>query len=401
MFTIAEIQAVTGGKVTGRPLPSKIIGISTDTRTLKPGELFIPLKGPRFDGQKFIKAALKSGAAVLKVKDGLKALQRLAAYHRNKFDVPIIGVTGSSGKTTTKDMLASILAQEMKVLKNKENLNNEIGVPLTLLKLNKSHQAAVLEMAMQGLGEIDELAKIARPNLAIITNVGEAHLLHLKSQKNIARAKAEVLKFCKYAVLPADDKFFKFLKRQAPKSCQIIPFGIIQMGHNLKYLKNLPLPGRHNVYNALAAIKVAKLLKLKPASIARGLKKFKPSSQRMEFIRLKDNLTIINDTYNANPSSMKAALQVLASQPAERRIAVLGDMLELGGRSKFYHEQVLNFAYKLGIDLIFTKGKEFSKVSHLPSPISHLQKTIKPGDVVLVKGSRGMRMEEVVDALQF
>jgi len=401
MFTIAEIQAVTGGKVTGRPLPSKIIGISTDTRTLKPGELFIPLKGPRFDGKKFIKAALKSGAAVLKAKDGLKALQKLAAFHRNKFNIPVIGVTGSSGKTTTKDMLASILSQAGPTLKNEENLNNEIGVPLTLLKLKKRHEFAVIEMAMQGLGEIGELAKIARPNIAIITNVGEAHLLHLKSQKNIARAKAEVLKFCKYAILPADDKFFKFLKKQAPKGCRIVPFGIIQMGHNLMYLKNLPLPGRHNVYNALAAIKVAKLLKLKPASIARGLKKFKPSSKRMEFIERADGVKIINDSYNANPSSMKAALLVLASQPADRRIAVLGDMLELGRKSKFYHQQTLNFAKKLGIDLIFTKGNEFSKASNLRSPISNLQKTVRPGDVILVKGSRGMKMEEVVDALQF
>lgn len=398
MFTIDEIERITGGKVLGKSL--KIRGISTDTRAIKSGELFIPLKGPRFDGKKFTKAALKKGAAVLKTKDGLAALQALAAHHRNKFGIPIIGVTGSSGKTTTKDMLASILSQAGPTLKNEENLNNEIGVPLTLLKLKKRHEYAVIEMAMQGRGEIEELADIARPDIAIITNIGEAHLLHLKSQKTIARAKSEILKYCRHAVLPADDKFFTYLKRRVPEGCRIIPFGIIQMGHNLKYLKNLPLPGRHNVYNALAAIKVAKALNIKPAFIVKGLKSFKPSSRRMEFIERTDGVRIINDSYNANPSSMKAALLVLASQPAERRLAVLGDMLELGKRSGFYHRQILNFAYKLGIDLIFTKGKEFAKASHLPSPISHLEKTIRPGDVVLVKGSRGMKMEEVVDALR-
>jgi len=398
MFTIAEIKKITGGKVLGKC--TKIKGISTDTRTVKPGELFIPLKGPRFDGKKFLKAALKRGAAVLKTKDGLAALQKLAAYHRRRFDIPLIGITGSSGKTTTKDMLASVLSQAGPTLKNEENLNNEIGVPLTLLKLKKRHKYAVIEMAMQGRGEIEQLANIARPDIAIITNIGEAHLLQLKTQKNIAQAKSEILKYCKYSVLPADDRFFAFLKHKAPKGCRIIPFGILQMGHNLKYLKHLPLPGRHNVYNALAAIKVAKLLKIRPASIVKGLKSFKPSSKRMEFIERGDGVRIINDSYNANPSSMKAALLVLASQPAERRIAALGDMLELGKRSGFYHGQILNFAYKLGIDLIFTKGKEFSRASHLPSPISHLQKIIRPGDVVLVKGSRGMKMEEVVDALR-
>jgi len=173
MFTVREIlKVVKGSSIVQRPA-SSVKGISIDSRTVKPGELFIPIKGSKFDGHKFIADALKKGAMVLEVKDGLQALQALAAYHRRKVKIPVIGITGSVGKTTTKDMLASILAQEMPVLKNEENFNNEIGVPLTLLKLTKKHKYAVIEMAMQGLGEIDLLAKIVRPHIAIVTNIGE------------------------------------------------------------------------------------------------------------------------------------------------------------------------------------------------------------------------------------
>ena len=376
-------------------------GVSIDSRTVKKGELFIPIKGKNFDGRDFIPQARKKGALILETRNGLKSLQQIAAAHRAKFDIPVIGITGSSGKTTTKDMLASILAQEMKVLKTEENLNNEIGVPLTLLKLKKSHQAAVIEMAMQGKGEIALLADLARPRIAIITNIGEAHLEHLKSERNIALAKAEILKYCRCAILPEDDKYFKLLKKKAPKGCKIIPFGITKIGVNEKFIKALPLPGRHNVYNALAAIKAAKLLHIRPASIIKGLKHFKPSSQRMEFIERKDGVRIINDSYNANPSSMRAALMVLATQLADRRIAVLGDMLELGRKSKFYHKQTLDFAKKLGIDLILTKGKEFAKVDRSSVLSSRFLRSLKSGDVVLVKGSRGMKMEEIVDSLRF
>ena len=248
--------------------PEELI-ISIDSRTVKPGELFIPIKGPNFDGHDFIEEARKKGALVLNVKDGNKALQKLAKEQRTKFKIPIIGVTGSVGKTTTKDMLASILAQEKLTLKNEENYNNEIGVPLTLLKLNKKHKYAVIEMAMQGLGEIELLANIVRPNIAIITNIGEAHLEFLKNKKNVAKAKAEIFKYQTkkdFAIINADDEFFGNLSKAAKQKSKVVTFGIIKKADitpkDLKGIK-LPLPGQHNIYNALAAIAAAKLLGIK------------------------------------------------------------------------------------------------------------------------------------------
>ncbi len=379
--------------------------ISIDTRTIKAGDTFIPIKGKNFDGRDFIPAALKKGASVLKVKNGLKALQDIAACHRQKFNIPIIGVTGSSGKTTTKDMITSILSQELKTLKNEENLNNEIGVPMTLLKLKKEHQAAVIEMAMQKLGELELLAKIVKPTIAVITNIGEAHLKYLKTKRNIAKAKSEILKFLQkgdWAVLPSDDQYTKFLCKKAPKGVNTKLFGIENVVNNEKFLKYIPLPGRHNIYNALAAIKVAKILKIKDSSIIAGLKKFKPSSKRMEFIKLKNKATLINDSYNANPSSMRAALLTLAGLKAKRRIAVLGDMLELGSSAKSAHKKTGNLVRKLGIDVLITVGKLSRGMKgdfHYTNPhlaAKKLKTIIKPRDIILVKGSRGIKMEAAV-----
>ncbi|MFA5876619.1 MAG: UDP-N-acetylmuramoyl-tripeptide--D-alanyl-D-alanine ligase, partial [Candidatus Margulisiibacteriota bacterium] len=214
MFTPAEIKAaLKKAKFLGQ-LPTRFKEISTDSRTVCAGDLFIPLKGPNFGGRKFIKTALKKGAAALNTKSGLKNYQKIAAAHRRKFTLPVIGITGSSGKTTTKDMLASILSQKWPVLKNEGNLNNEIGVPKTLLQLEPKHRAAVIEMAMQGRGEIVQIAQIARPNIAIITNIGEAHLKQLKNRKNIARAKGEIIDHLPrggYVILNADDDYYRFL----------------------------------------------------------------------------------------------------------------------------------------------------------------------------------------------
>ncbi|MDD5382870.1 MAG: UDP-N-acetylmuramoyl-tripeptide--D-alanyl-D-alanine ligase [Candidatus Margulisbacteria bacterium] len=409
MFTQQEIlKAVRGSRVTGRQ--SRVVkGISIDSRTVKPGELFIPIKGPKFDGRDFIPAALKKGALVLETKAGLKALQELAAYHRNKFNIPIIGVTGSAGKTTTKDMIASILSREMPTLKNEENFNNEIGVPLTLLKLTKKHRAAVIEMAMQGLGEIELLARIVRPKVAVVTNIGEAHLEFLKSTKNIAKAKAEIFKFQTgkdFAVINADDEHFEHLMTnvQCPMS-NVCTFGIIENAkitpNDLKGI-NLPIPGEHNIYNALAAIAVAKILKCKKSSIRKGLESFRPSSNRMDVINRRDGVKIINDTYNANPQSMAAALKTMAELNG-RKIAVLGDMLELGRQAKTAHDRIIKLCGQLKIDKVYTLGQFWPRprVSQdKKSLIKNLKKIIRPRDIILIKGSRGMKMEEVVEALR-
>ena len=407
MFTLREILSVVkGSRVTGRG--SRVIkGVSTDTRTIKPGELFIPLVGEKFDGRKFIPEALRRGASVLEVKDGLKALQALAAYHRSKFRIPIIGITGSVGKTTTKDMLASILSQEMKTLKNEENFNNEIGVPLTLLKLTRKHKAAVIEMAMQRLGEIEELAKIVKPTIALITNIGEAHLEFLKTKRNVARAKAEIFKFLRkehFAVINQDDEYFEhLLSRVAGRGPRVVTFGIIEKADittkDLKGIK-LPIPGEHNVYNALAAIAAAKILKIKKASIKKGLERFKPSRQRMEIINRTDWIKIINDSYNANPQSMAAALRTLASLEG-RKIAVLGEMLELGKSAVSAHRRILKLTNELKIDKTYLFGRLWPKSYRSKTLlIKNLKKIIRPRDIILVKGSRGTKMEEVVEALK-
>jgi len=383
----------------------KITGISTDTRSLKPGELFIPLKGKNFDGRKFLKKA----PLALDVKNGLSALQKLAAYHRNKFKIPFIGVTGSVGKTTVKDMLASILSQEMEVLKNEENFNNEIGVPLTLLKLNKKHKTAVIEMAMQKLGEIEELARIVRPHVAVITNIGEAHLKFLKTKRNIAKAKAEIFTYLKkgdFAIINQDDEFFEHLGTRARElGARVLTFGILEKADvtpkDLKGIK-LPIPGEHMIMDALAAIAAAKALGIKRTSIKKGLEKFQPSSKRMQVILKVDGTKIINDTYNANPQSMAAALKVLASLSG-RKIAVLGDMLELGKISKTAHRRMIRLARALKIDRVYTLGKLWPKVStpekDQKTLLKKLKKFIQPRDIILVKGSRGLKMENIVEAL--
>ncbi|MCX5750891.1 MAG: UDP-N-acetylmuramoyl-tripeptide--D-alanyl-D-alanine ligase [Candidatus Saganbacteria bacterium] len=428
MFTLEEILKATKGTPVHQCTSTPVFkGISTDTRTIRPGDLFIALVGEKFDGHGFVAEAIKKGAAgaiiskseilnskqiqnskvqIIKVKYTLKALQQLAKYHRNRFKIPVIGITGSSGKTTTKDMLASILSEAYPTLKNEENFNNEIGVPLTLLKLNKKHKAAVIEMAMQGHGEIAELVNIAHPTIAIVTNIGEAHLLQLKTQKNIAKAKAEILQGAKYAVLNADDEYFNFLKtyglRVTSHRLRIITFRINRKADvslkNLKGIK-LPVPGKHNIYNALAAIAVAKILGLTKKQIKNGLEKFKPSSKRSQIIDLPNGIRIINDCYNANPSSMKAALELLGEQRG-RKIAVLGEMLELGKAAKPAHNKILALTKKLKIDAVLTFGKGWKSSYPTKEKLTKkLKSMVTAGDTILIKGSRGTKMEEVVDQL--
>jgi UDP-N-acetylmuramoyl-tripeptide--D-alanyl-D-alanine ligase len=386
--------------------------VSIDTRTIQPGDLFIPIKGPNFDGRDFIPQAIEKGAKVLDVKDGLKALQDMATKHRDKFKIPIIGVTGSVGKTTTKDMIASILSQEKKVLKNDENYNNEIGVPLTLLELTKKHEAAVVEMAMQGLGEIAQLAKIVRPKIAVVTNIGEAHLEFLRSKINIAKAKAEIFKYQTkndFAVINADDEYFENLRsRVVGRGTRVVTFGILEKADItpdvLKGIK-LPYPGEHMIYNALAAVAVAKILKIKRKSIKNGLETARLSKNRWEVINRDDRVKIINDTYNANPQSMTAALKVLTCLEG-RKIAVLGDMFELGKRTKDAHQRIGELARKLGVNVLISVGKlskdmkaKYHYAGKGPA-IKKLKSIIRPGDRILVKASRGMHLEEVVEALR-
>ena len=361
-------------------------GVSTDSRTIKKGELFIALKGPNFDGSRYVDAALKNGAAGAVISGGLKALHNIALFHRKRMKAKVIGITGTSGKTTTKDMLASILSYAGPTLKTEKNLNNEIGVPLTLLKIKPCHKYAVIEMAMQGKGQIRQLAKICLPDVAVVTNIGLAHLKQLKTRKNIALAKSEIFealnKDC-FAVINRDDGYFGLMQKKAALSkAKIVTFGIVNGSDisaedigikankisfiltrkNNKIRVKLGVPGDHNIYNAMASAAAAIALNIGGAKIQKGLSKTVFSGKRLEITKGKGNTTIINDTYNSNPSSMRAAINTLSSLvPVKtdmpfKRIAVLGDMLELGVLSKKAHEDIGKEAASSGIDVLIAAG---------------------------------------------
>lgn len=458
MIQLKEIlKATKGNSASGNNI--SFTGISTDTRTIKKGALYLALKGDNFDGHDFISEAfakgakgavvskpqtqnpksqtnsnIKSSKILIIVPDTLKALQDIAHYHRNKLKTKVVAVTGSSGKTTTKDMIASVLSKKGRTLKTEENLNNEIGVPLTLLKLTKQDRFAVIEMGMQGLKEIEVLSKMTEPDVAVITNIGKAHLERLKTRMNIARAKGEIfmgLKKRGTAVLNTDDDFFSYLSGLV-KRRKVVSFGI-ENSSDIKAVDisgngrrtvftcdipgkrlrlSVPLPGMHNIYNALCAVAVGRSLGLGDKMIASGLSSFKPSSKRMDIRTNRRGIVIINDTYNANPASMAAALEVLALQKG-RRIAVLGDMLELGGSSIKEHENIGLLIPRLKIDILITSG-DLSKFIHRAaagkkpggkyfhckdhkSAIKILKTLLSKGDAALFKASRGMKFEKIAE----
>ncbi len=427
--------------------------VSTDSRTVKKGDLFFALHGENFDGHQFVAKAVKNGARGLVlsqlpkdlpvhitafiVEDTLKALQSLATYNRRLSGAMVVAVTGSSGKTSTKDILYSVLSAKYRTHKTKGNLNNEVGLPLTLLLLDEEHQVAVVEMGMRGLGEINLLSKIAQPNGAVITNIGQAHMELLGSVENIAGAKGELLDHIPqqgFAVLHGDSPF---IEREA-KRCQgkVVMYG--EKPNFQLYLKEiiaenggnrftvlfhgctqeffLPLPGQHNVINSLAAIAVGYELGMSCQEIKEGLAKASLTAMRLEVTEYK-GIKIINDAYNANPDSTKAAIKVLTDTPGMRKIAVLGDMLELGDMSEEAHRKVGKAVCEAGIDLLVSVGKLGSfigigaqEAGFLATNIHYYNSaaeaalsfasTLKPGDVVLVKGSRGMKMEGFIEGMK-
>jgi len=452
-ITIAEIASVINAAILQGDSSGCVRAVSTDSRSISGRDIFFALRGERHDAHEFAVAAAQAGAAgivvsrpvaglptgipVLLVEDTLLALQNLAGYNRDQHDLPLVAVTGSAGKTTTKDIIAAVLAVKFNTLKTMGNLNNEIGLPLTLLNLNAQHQAAVVEMAMRGPGEIDYLCRIARPTAAVITNIGEAHFERLGSVENIARAKGELLEHIDsagFAVLNAHSPYI----RQQAASCRgkVLFFGETPeadicarniclerygMSFDLKMDSArtkiyLPLPGRHNVFNALAAIGVGRELGLSVEQIKKGLRNIPSSGMRLEITNVED-LTLINDTYNANPSSMQEALAVLAQVAGTRRkIAVLGDMLELGGFSIPGHNLVGEAVLSAGVNCLVTVGslalritakarengfpaKNIWECATGEEAVDVLKKLLVPGDVLLVKGSRGMRMEKICQDL--
>jgi UDP-N-acetylmuramoyl-tripeptide--D-alanyl-D-alanine ligase len=470
LFTVAELREVISVKVlAGDPSPSakrRIRAISTDSRSIRRGDLFIALRGDRFDGHQFVPAVLAKGATgaivqdsyrwdrrqrakaiggrnepfLFGVEDPLFAYQQLATHHRSRFSIPVVAVTGSNGKTTTKDMVATVLAQRWRTLKTEGNYNNRIGVPHTLFRLTGRHQAAVIEMGVDHRGQTTRLCEIVHPTIGLITNIGPDHLEFFGSMEGSAQAKAELLDMLPadgIAVLNRDDQYFDYLAARA--RCRVVSFGLSEKAHvravhvasdvrkGTRFELIVPgksrsinivlkVPGTHNVTNALAAAAVGFSLNLPGDTIAQGLAKFRPAAMRSQVIA-HHGVQIINDCYNANPASMKAALQLLAEwNPARERLAVLGDMLELGREAQHMHRDVGRFAAELPLSRLFVcgdLGREIAagaKQGGMPhdaiveapdaaAAADLLKRSVRRGDVVLVKASRGMRMEQIVQGL--
>ncbi|HOQ06188.1 MAG TPA: UDP-N-acetylmuramoyl-tripeptide--D-alanyl-D-alanine ligase [Clostridiales bacterium] len=449
---ISEIMEATQGKLQGGDSSVLVGDISTDSRKINPGSLFIALKGERFDGNDFLTEAFANGAVavmtdreaadfpgriVIKVEDTLKALHDLALYYRDRFDIPFVGITGSVGKTSTKDMVACALGARYNVLKNEGNLNNEIGVPLTIFRLEPGHEAAVIEMGMSGFGEIRALTRIVKPKVGIITNIGLSHIEKLGSRQDILRAKLELIEGLQpdgVLILNGDDVMLNGVKDLL--EVRTVSYGLEEdvdyQAYNIRskgekgtdfnikldgneYNVHVPAPGVHNVYNALAALAAGHELGVPADLLISGIAGYTPGSMRLNILK-SNGLTVINDAYNASPQSVKAAIDVLNEIEAERRIAVLGDMLELGSWSTVAHKETGAYVAGSRTDMIITVGQAAAHIAEgameagFPGSgivvlanngeaIRYLQDIIREGDAILVKGSRGMMMEEIVNSL--
>ncbi|MBN4074608.1 MAG: UDP-N-acetylmuramoylalanyl-D-glutamate--2,6-diaminopimelate ligase [Alkaliphilus sp.] len=499
-LTIESIVNACNGIIIRKGANNYIKGISTDTRRIQPEMLFIPLVGENYDGHDFVIDASKKGIYatlveknkkltflneleniyVIEVENTLKALKDISKKYKERFQIPFIAVTGSNGKTSTKDMISAVLSSRYKTLKSEGNFNNQIGLPLTLFNLDKSHEFAVLEMGMSSFGEIEGLVDIVNPNIAVVTNIGMAHIENLGSKENIMKAKMEISKNLSeedILLFNGDDEYLKSIQHkehmehmehmgtvllccseldcnnteepspcvqqndtEEPSPCvpryKAISFGmdktndfypekiydlgdkgvafdiLINRETEKFYIKQ---PGLHNVYNALVAIWVGLFYEITPKEINKSLHSYIPTKMRMEIIE-NNNCKIINDCYNASPNSMKAALSVLANSVGKRKIAILANMLEMGRFSEKGHRFVGKCVAENKIDILITVGEEAKwiadeaknagldkrnifKVGKIQETNLLLLEIIKQGDTILVKGSRGMQMENIVQLL--
>ena len=447
MLDLAAVAKAIGARHIGANIVFE--RVTTDSRDLRRGDLFVAIRGDRFDGQAFADQAIAAGAVavmvesagkvvtpdarILEVDDARLALGRLAAFWRGRFASPLIAITGSNGKTTVKEMLASILRQvagDSGVLATAGNLNNDIGMPLTLLRLNAAHRYAVIEMGMNHLGEISYLSSLAKPTVALINKAGIAHIGELGSAEAIARAKGEIfegLDKAGVAVINSDDAFADYWRRLIGGR-RIVDFGLdrkatVSARYELavfaslvtfctpqeEFVATLGVPGLHNIKNALAAVACAYALDVPSAAIAAGLTTYAGVKGRLQRKRHPSGALVIDDTYNANPDSMKAAIAVLAAYPGHT-FFVMGDMGELGIGAEAMHASIGELARRSGVNFMFALGdmsaaavrsfghgaKHFSSVDAL---VDALSEQLEHGSTVLIKGSRFMRMERVVEAL--
>ncbi len=449
---LAEMAEMLEAQVVGKARGSKAVSLCTDSRALKKGQVFWALKGEKFDGHQFANQAFKSGgyAAVVDeswmqgnaipvnvyvpVKDTNQALLDLARAYAAKFRIPKVAVTGSNGKTTTKDMISRVLAMVGPTLSTQGNFNNQVGVPLTLFELKSRHRFAVIEMGTNHPGEIAPLSICARPNIAVVTNIGYSHLEHFGSKEKIRDEKLTITAGFDpkgTLILNVDDPLLAKVKANSRQ--KLLTFGIdrgqirpadlafnddgcasFRIGRTRFQLQ---VPGRHNVYNALAAIAVGVQLRIPKGDIASALKSFTASKNRMQLKKLA-GITVLDDCYNANPSSMRSALTTLGGmRGAGRRVAVLGDMLELGPEGVSLHAEMGQYLVEMGVDELFTFGQLSRHINAgarekgLPRQRAHhfsdfdlmaeeLLRHLAPGDALLVKASRGMKLERVYEFLQ-
>jgi UDP-N-acetylmuramoyl-tripeptide--D-alanyl-D-alanine ligase len=437
---LLEVLIAEPVNVSVSTLTQLAIGIQTDTRILQPGEVFLALRGEKFDGHDFVPTAIAQGAIVaivdhhyenpgfpvLRVKDTLKAYQQIAKWWRESFAIPVIGITGSVGKTTTKELISAVLATKGKVHKTYGNFNNEIGVPKTLLELAKQDNFAVIEMAMRGRGQIAELTEIAKPTIGVITNVGTAHIELLGSEEAIAEAKCELL-----ATMPNDSIAIlnydnPLLMETAAKFWQgkVISYGFSGGDIQGELTDNetvevagmrlpLPLPGRHNATNFLAALAVAKVLEIDWQLLQSGIMVNMPTGRSQRFT-LPNDVVILDETYNAAPEAMLAALQFLADTPGKRKIAVLGAMKELGERSPELHRKVGEMVKNLHLDglLVLVDGQDAEIIANSADNIScecftnhadlvtRLKTFMQTGDRLLFKAAHSVGLDRVVNQLR-
>lgn len=469
-MTVSDIARVTGGEYVGDEFALRRIvsGLTWDSRTVMPDNVFLAMPGMHVDGNDYLRSAIQRGAGVVictrpphdndvavagefacplvVVDDGVEALERIAGFWRDKIHAIVIGVTGSTGKTSTKDFLRSVFSQRFKTVATQGNQNNEIGVPATVLAAEEDTEVLIVELGMRGMHQIEHLCGYVKPNIAVVTNVGVSHMELLGTRENIARAKAELLSALPdtgCAILNADDEYTDLLVEVsglAERGVTTRGFGIdapcdvravnveydddacarfdVIAGEEPAVSVKLPIAGRHNVLNALAAYAAGMYAGIEPGDIVRGLAEAEPSGMRMDVVHLDGGATIINDAYNANPDSMRASLCTLTTLVGDgRRIAVLGDMGELGDDEYQMHVDVGTFAAKSGIDMLVCVGtlsvgikagalaadmdpakvKSFTGVDEA---LEFLGRYVQEGDFVLVKASRFMELERIVKGLE-
>ena len=451
-ITVQDILEATKGNLMYGNKNEICEKFSKSTKEIQHGDVYIGFKGERFDGGMFYEDALKQGAKgciinkiadleiknipnkfVIQVDDTVEAIAQIAKLKREKYNIPVIAVTGSVGKTSTKDIIYSVVSQKYKTLKTQGNMNNHIGMPMTILRLEK-HEALVIEMGMNHFGELRKLTQIAKPTIAVITNVGTAHIGNLGSRENILKAKLEILEGLQEngsVVINNDNDLLN--KWQAEnKKYKVITYGInnksTNIAQNITYNDNgskyelypekqiiaVPVGGEAFVYNSLAAISVGKILNIPMSKIIEGIKKFELSKMRLDIQKTKKGYTVINDCYNANYDSMKSAIEYLKAFKANRKIAVLGDMLELGEFAKELHEKVGKIVAENNIDILITVGNEAKNIADVAKEngvthiykfdnnqeaIKQLEKLLVVDDAVLIKASNSMNFKEIVDAL--